>query len=216
MSKEEVLTRLREALLTYDKEATENVAKKALETGIPPLEAIDFLTKTAQEIGEKFSKFEIFLPDLMMAADALTAGMNVLMAKIPKEKAERMGTVVIGTVKGDIHEIGKNIVATMFRASGFDVYDIGKDVDASVFAEAAEKNKADIVATSALMTTTMPMQKEIIDYFKALGIREKYIIIVGGGPVTQEYAEEIGADGYAPDPAEAVKVAKKLLEARAK
>lgn len=149
-------------------------------------------------------------------ADAFTVGLGILKEKIPKEKVPKVGRVVIGTVKGDIHDIGKNIVATMLVAAGFDVFDIGKDVTIPMFAETAEKVKADIIAASALMTTSMTIQKDLIEYFRAVGIRDKYKIMVGGGPVTQKYAEEIGADGYAPDAIKAVEVAKNLLTARAK
>lgn len=216
MPKEEIFEKLRYGLSNYDSEATKRAAQEAVEKGISPIEAIDILTRTAREVGEKFARFEIYLPEVMLMADAFTVGLGILKEKIPKEKVPKVGRVVIGTVKGDIHDIGKNIVATMLVAAGFDVFDIGKDVTIPMFAETAEKVKADIIAASALMTTSMTIQKDLIEYFRAVGIRDKYKIMVGGGPVTQEYAEEIGADGYAPDAIKAVEVAKNLLTARAK
>ena len=211
MTKEEILEKLRASILKYDSDAAKNASEEALEKGVAPLEALDVLLETTRHLGEKFASFEIILPELMLAAEALEAGQNILTAAIPKESIQKIGTVVIGTVKGDIHYFGKDIVATMLRASGFDVRDLGGDVPIPNFAENAKKANADIVALSALMTTTMPVQKDVVDYFTALGIREKYKILVGGGPVTQEYAEEIGADGYAADAIAAVQVAKKLL-----
>lgn len=214
MSEKEILEKLRNNLLNYDSEGTERTAKEALGRGVLPLEAINVLTDTARELGEKFGRGEIFLTELMMAGDALSAGMNALRDAVPKGEMSKRGTVVIGTVKGDIHDIGKNIVIAMLVASGFDVQDIGKDVSTPTFAEMAEKYRPDIVGISALMSTSTPMQKEIIEYFKAIGIRSKCAIMVGGGAVTREYAEEIGADGYAPDAVEAAKLAANLPEKR--
>jgi 5-methyltetrahydrofolate--homocysteine methyltransferase len=166
-----------------------------------------------RELGEKFQRMEIFLVDLMLAADAMKAGVSVLNRRLSElsEKPVKAGTFVIGTVKGDLHDIGKNIVATMLSVAGFEVIDLGVDVSNSTFAEAVERYRPDILGLSALMTTTRPMQKDVIEYLKALELRDKCKILVGGGSVTKEYAEEIGADGYAPDAASAVEVAKKLV-----
>lgn len=211
MSKEELFSKLRQGILNYDSEMTKKGAEEIIEKGIPVLEAISALNKATVEQGERFARFEVFLTHLMMTADALNAALKVLLPKIPKDKVPRVGTVLIGTVKGDIHDIGKTIVATMLTASGFEVHDLGKDVSSTRFAEEAEKLDPDIVAASALMTTTKPALKDLVDYFKAVGIREKYKIMVGGAPVNASYAEEIGADSYAPDAVEAAKVAKKLI-----
>lgn len=210
---EEILERLRKGIVTYDEEATKKAAKEVVERDLSPLEAIGVLTDTVKELGERFARQEIFLPELMMAADSMKAGMAVLEPELlrRKEKAPQVGTIIIGTVKGDIHDIGKAMVSTMLTAAGFAVIDVGKDVAASAFIEAAERNSADIVGASAIMTTTMPMLGDLVEYFKAAGVREKYKMIVGGGPVTQKYAEEIGSDGYGADGVEATDVARKLV-----
>lgn len=211
MSIEEILNELRSKLLEFDKEATQKIAVKALDSGIDPLQIINTLTKTMEGIGERFGKGEIFLAELMMSGDAMKSAMDIVLKKIPKDTIHSTGTVLVGTVKGDVHDIGKNILISMLTAAGFEVYDLGTDVQASKFAEEAMRISPDIVAASALMTTTMPMLKELIQYFRELGIRDKFRIMVGGGAVIKEYAEEIGADGYGADAVEGTKVAKKLL-----
>lgn len=205
---------LRQGIINYDSEAVKKVAKGIIEKGLNPLEAIKVLTDTLREQGEKYGRLEIFLPELMMAADAMKSGLDVLEPELRKRGGRapiQTGTIMIGTVKGDIHDIGKTIVTAMLTAAGFDVIDIGKDVAISVFAETAEKNKPDIVAASALLTTTIPALRELVEYFKEIEIRDKYRIMVGGGAVTREYAEEIGADGYGQDAIESVEVAVKLM-----
>jgi corrinoid protein of di/trimethylamine methyltransferase len=213
MSEEELLRKLSEAVISCDRETVVKAAQQAIEKGLDPVKAIEKgLSKGAIVVGEKFDKLEIFLTDLMMAADAMKAGLDVLLPLIPKEKASRKGTVVSGTVKGDIHDIGKNILAALFSANGFDVYDLGADVVTSKFIEEAEKVGADIITLSALMSSTIGGQKDVIDYLRETGKREKFIVMVGGGPTTREWAEEIGADGYAETATEAVKTALELIE----
>jgi trimethylamine corrinoid protein len=211
-SKEEILTKIREDLFNYDAEGIKVDVEKALNMGLSALEVIDVLSGCMREIGDKFARLELFLTDLMMAGDTMKVALEILLPKIPKEKISTKGKIVIGTIKGDIHDIGKNIVSAMLTASGFEVYDIGKDVSASKFLEEAEKVKADIIGASALMTTTMPALKDLIDYIKAKNLRNKYKIIIGGGPVTKEYAEEIGADAYAENAVEAIKVIENLIK----
>jgi len=215
LSEEDLFKRLREAVIAGDEEAVIKVAKGVVEKGLDPLKAIERgLSAGAVVLGEKFDKLEIFLPDLMVAADAIKAGLDILLPKIPKEKALEKGTVVIGTVKGDIHDVGKNIVVALFRANGFNVHDLGIDIPTSKLIEKAEEVKADIIALSALMSSTIGGQKDVIDYLKDVGKREKFIVMVGGGATTQEWAEEIGADGYAETASEAVMVASRLIERR--
>lgn len=215
VQKEEIIRRLRESVISYDEKGVKEAALAAIEEGIDITEAIEKgLSEGIREVGEKFDKLEVFLTDLMLAAEAMKAGMNILLPKIPKEKILKRRKVVIGTVKGDIHDIGKNIAAALLTASGFDVYDLGTDVPISKFVEEAEKNEADIIALSALMTSTISGQKDVISYLKESGKREKYIVMVGGGPTTNEWAEEIGADGYAETAKEGADTALRLLKAK--
>jgi len=213
LSKEELFKKLSEAVIAADSQAVVDTAKQVIEKGIDPVEAIEKgLSKGAIAVGEKFDKMEIFLTGLMMAADAMKAGMDVLLPHISKEKIVKKGTVVSGTVKGDIHDIGKNILVALLRANGFDVYDLGVDVSTSKFIEEAEKVKADIITLSALMSSTIGGQKDVIDYLKETGKREKFIVMVGGGPTTREWVEEISADGWAETATEAIKLASELIE----
>lgn len=217
MTKEEIIKELREGILTYDEERVRKAAKKVLENGIDPFLAIkEGLTPAINEIGEKFERMEIFLPHLTMAAKAMEAGVAVLEPALDKsqEQKVRQGKVVIGTVQGDIHSIGKNIVMMMLKAAGFEVVDLGVDVAVDKFVEAAERENADIIAASALMSFTKVMQRDLVEYMKSVGAREKYKLMVGGGPVNEDWAREIGADGYAEDAIKAVKVAKELIEKR--
>jgi len=213
MIEEELLNKLSEAVLACDRDAVVKAAQEAIEKGLDPVKAIERgLSKGAIIVGEKFDKLEIFLTDLMMAAEAMQAGLDTLLPLISEEKVLKKGTVVSGTVKGDIHDIGKNILVALFSANGFDVHDMGVDVSTSKFIEEAEKVGADIIALSALMSSTIGGQKDVIDYLRETGKREKFIVMVGGGPTTLEWAEEIGADGYAETATEAVKVAAGLIE----
>jgi len=213
LSKEELFQKLSEAVMVADSQAVVDAAKQVIEKGIDPVEAIEKgLSKGAIAVGEKFDKMEIFLTGLMMAADAMKAGMDVLLPHVSKEKIVKKGTVVSGTVKGDIHDIGKNILVALLRANGFDVYDLGVDVSTSKFIEEAEKVKADIITLSALMSSTIGGQKDVIDYLKETGKRENFIVMVGGGPTTREWVEEIGADGWAETATEAIKLASELIE----
>lgn len=209
--KEGIIKRLYEAVIACDKDAAIKTAQEVIEKGLNPVEAIEEgLSKGAATVGEKFDKLEIFLTELMMAADAMKAALDVLLPTVPKEKTMKKGTVVIGTVKGDIHDIGKNILAALLIANGFEVHDLGTDVPTSKFIEEAERVGANIIALSALMSSTIGGQKDVIDYLDAMGKRKKFIVMVGGGPTTQEWANEIGADGYAETATEAIKVALEL------
>lgn len=215
MSEEELLRKLSEAVISCDREAVVKAAQQAIEKKLDPLKAIEKgLSKGAMVVGDKFDKLEIFLTDLMMAADAMKAGLNVLLPLISEGKISKKGTIVCGTVKGDIHDIGKNILAALFSANGFDVHDLGVDVATSKFIEEAEKVGADVIALSALMSSTIGGQKDVIDYLRETGKRKKFIVMVGGGPTTREWTEEIGADGYAETATEAVKVALGLIKTR--
>ena len=215
LSGEEIFDRLCEAVVAGDTEAVVETAKEAIESGVDPVKAIENgLSRGARIIGDKFEKLEIYLPELLIAAESMEDGLDILLAEVPKDKTLRKGIVVCGTVKGDIHEIGKKIVAALLRANGFEVHDLGADVPTSRFVEEAGKIRADIIALSALMSSTLGAQKDVIDYLTAVGMREKHIVMVGGGPTTQGWADQIGADGYAKTAPDAVKLALELIKER--
>ena len=213
LSEAEILARLCDAVVSGDVDAVTGAAKEAIGKRVDPVKAIDNgLAKGAKIVGDKFERLEVFLPELLVAADAMKAGLEILLANIPKDKTVKKATVVCGTVKGDVHEIGKRIVAALLQANGFEVHDLGADVPSSKFIEEAGKVRADIIGLSALMSSTLGAQKDVIDYLKAVGEREKYNVMVGGGPTTQEWADQIGADGYAKTAPEAVKLALELVK----
>jgi len=205
---------LKDHLLTFDADRFVVTVRKLIDQGHSPTEVVNAITEALKEIGRKFESGEIFLVHLVVAGDAARrATVEVLEPLIKKgsQKREALGRVVIGTVEGDIHDIGKNIVAMMLFTAGFEVYDIGKDVPAEEFVKKTRELDADIVAMSALLTTTLPAQRDVIEALKRAGLREKIKVLVGGAPATAKWAEEIGADGYGEDAIEAVKIAKKVL-----
>lgn len=205
---------LKEQLLAFDADRFVETVKKLIDQDRSPIELVNAMTEALKEIGNKFETGEIFLVHLVAAGDAAKrATVEVLEPLIKKssQKRETLGKVVIGTVAGDIHDIGKNIVAMMLFTAGFEVYDIGKDIPAEEFVKKTREFDADIVALSALLTTTLPAQRDVIEALKKAGLREKVKVLVGGAPATAKWAEEVGADGYGEDAIEAVKIAKKLL-----
>jgi corrinoid protein of di/trimethylamine methyltransferase len=217
MSKQVILKKLTDAILSFDESVAVAAAQEALDVKVDPLEALEKGLKVGIDIvGAKFARDELFLPHLLMAADALNAAVDVLKKNISQEAADQMnaGTIVIATVKDDIHDVGKNILAALLSASGFEVYDVGKDVPVETIIEKAVSVNADIIMASALMTTTMGRQKEILEELEFHKLRDRFLVMVGGGPTTQEWAEKIGADGYGTTAAEAVEVAKKLLSSK--
>jgi len=202
---------LMEAVLSYDKDVLANVVRKKLEMGISALDVINALTLVLRDIGRKFEDGEIFLAELVSVGEIVKQVTSEILEPELKRaggKRKTLGKVVIGTVRGDIHDIGKNIVASMLFAAGFEVYDLGADVPVEKFIEEARKHTADVIAASALLTTTMPVQKELSEAIRKACLNVKYI--VGGAPVTPEWAKEIGA-AYAPDAVSAVEVVKKIL-----
>ena len=213
MSKE--IEKLKQAVIDGDEAAVSELAKKALDAGISPIDILEkAISEGAQIVGEQFEKMEIFLTELMLSGEAMMAGLNVVLPHLKTEEVPLKGKVVVGTVRGDVHEIGKNIFKSLLVANGFEVSDLGVDVPTSKFVEEAEKINADIIAVSALMTSTLGGQKDIIDYLEQTGDRDKYIVMVGGGPTNQEWGDEIRADGFAETAPEAVRVATKLVEKR--
>jgi methylmalonyl-CoA mutase cobalamin-binding domain/chain len=209
----DILENLKQAVIQFDKKSVEELTLRAIEEGIDPLEVFNALKEIIGKGGEDFSKGHLFLPHLVGAADALEGGMPIVMEEIKKrgKKVESLGTVVIGTVYGDIHSIGKTMVATLLAAEGFSVKDIGINVPAADFVKAVEEDDVHIVAMSALLTTTAPEQNRVIDLLKKKGLREKVKIMVGGGAITKEFADSIGADGYSGTAPGAVKLAKNML-----
>jgi 5-methyltetrahydrofolate--homocysteine methyltransferase len=163
------------------------------------------------EVGERFEKGDYFVPEMLIAARAMQQGLTILKPHLQQSDIVSEGKVVIGTVKGDLHDIGKNLVSMMLEGAGFEMVDLGTDVSADKFLESVKEADADVVAMSALLTTTMPGMKTVIDTLKEAGLRDKVKVIIGGAPVTESYAQEIGADGYASDASRAVKVTKALL-----
>ncbi|AOY74947.1 cobalamin B12-binding domain-containing protein [Clostridium formicaceticum] len=187
-----------------------SLIKKGLDEGAKAEEILNNgLLKGMNEIGEKWKKGEIFVPEVLIAAQAMGGGMEILEQILINDNVKAKGTVVIGTVKGDLHDIGKNLVAMMMKGAGYKVIDLGVDVSAEQFIEAAEKNQASVVCMSSLLTTTMPYIKTVVDAFKNKGLRDKYIIMAGGAPITEEYVKEVGGDFYSKD---AVEAADKLAE----
>ena len=204
-------TRLRESILNLDRSEAESVAEEALSKGIDPHEMIDEVIKpTADEIGVKFDREEYFLPQLMLSGEALEAAMQVFLTAIPVAEHVAKKTIIIGTVKGDIHSIGKNIVAMMLRTGGFEVHDLGVDIESKDFVKEALEKKANIIALSSLLTTTLPYQREVIEELNELNVRDRFKILIGGGPASREWADEIGADGYGKDATEALKEARRI------
>jgi len=209
-----VAEELREAVMEFDEEKAAKAAQKWLDSKSDPYRAItEVLTPAIQEMGERFEKGEAFLPELIMATDAMNAAVKILEKEISKEEMERTkkGRIIIGTVKGDIHNIGKNIVTIMLTTAGYDVIDLGVDVEPSKFVEEAERSGAQLILASALMTFTALNMKKIAEYLEMEGLRKKYKIVLGGGPMTEAWAKEMGADGYAPDALKAVELVKRLM-----
>lgn len=208
---EKKLTSLQKAIIEHDEETSKRLTKQALDKGAKPSEIIEQELNPALDIvGEKFEKQEYFLPHLVLCGDAAKAVVDVLKAHAPEVKATT-ATIVIGTVQGDIHDIGKNLVSSFLSSSGFEVYDLGIDVPPLTFIEKAQEVKADIIGISALMNQSMPVQEEIITLLKDMGLREKFKVMIGGSPTTVEYAEMIGADAWGNNPSEAVEQAKRLV-----
>ena len=203
---------LKKAIINGDSERAENVVVKLLDK-YDAYEIVKHCMMEAMRIvGDKFAKLEIFLPEVLLSAEAFEKCMKHIEPKILERKKELIvGRVVIGTIQGDIHSLGKNIVATMLRATGFEVYDLGTDVPVMKFIEKAKEVNANIIAISALLSTSLPYIKDVIRTLEELGLRDKFKVMVGGGAVTREWARSIEADGYGEDAEEAVRVALELV-----
>ena len=206
MTEQEIIEKLRNSVIQADVDAVESAAKEALATGIDPVHAIDEgLSRGLREVGEKFGKQEIFLTDMMLSADATQRGVRLLKAAIMGSgEVKKAGTIVIGTVRGDIHDIGKNIVSTLLMANGYDIHDLGTDVAAEKFISKAREVNAEIIGLSALLSTAMPEQEQVVKGLSEIGERKRFKVILGGAPVTEEWTKSIGADAYGGEASDAV------------
>ena len=200
------------AIVEGDLDKATAIAKRGLKEGIDPLELMtNGFIPGINEVGEQFGYGKLFIPGLVKSADAMEKATAIINAALPQENETVSGRIVVGTVEGDMHDIGKTIVVSLLRANGYEVLDLGRDVPPQRFIEEAEKFNADIIGSSTLLTTTMPVQKELEEELKKAGLKEKYKTIVGGAPVTQRWANRIGADAFAQDAGDGVKKIKQLL-----
>ncbi|WP_457611935.1 cobalamin B12-binding domain-containing protein [Methanocaldococcus sp.] len=211
----EILNKLAESVVNLDENGALSAAHDALKAGIPAQVAImDGLCKGMRIVGDKYEKKEYFIPEVLMASNVMNKAIDVLKPHVKVDKDSISAKVVIGVVEGDIHEIGKNIVAIMLEAGGFEVHDLGRNVPCEKFVDYAIEIDADIIVMSTMMTTTMYNMKKVIDLLKERGVRDRFIVMIGGGPVSHAFAKEIGADAYTENANEALKVAKELYKKR--
>ncbi|MFZ5590561.1 MAG: corrinoid protein [Bacillota bacterium] len=208
-----ILERIKEITIEGDAVKAEELARTALDEGIAPNEIIqDGFIAAMTVVGEKFKNQEIFVPEMLRAARAMQAGLKIIKPLVVSGEVKNLARVVLGTVKGDLHDIGKNLVGMMMEGAGIEVIDLGIDVPVEKFVEAVKIHKPQILAMSALLTTTMPAMRSTIEALEAAGLRENVKVLIGGAPVSQKFADEIGADGYAANAGEAVDKVKELLQ----
>jgi len=206
------LKQIYEFTVSGNKDKVKELTEQALAEGVAADEIItQYLIPAMAEVGDRFERNEYYVPELLIAARAMQAGLAILRPLLADTALKPVGRVVIGTVKGDLHDIGKNLVSMMLQGAGFEIVDLGVDAAPDKFVEAVKESGAEVVALSALLTTTMPAMKSTIEALKEAGMRSQVKVVIGGAPVTQRYADEIGADGYAPDANSAVRKAKELL-----
>ena len=215
MTHEEILQGLYDNTLVGNAPEVRDLVNAGLADGVNPENMLyDALIPSLEEVGARFERGDFFVPEMLIAGKAMAGALNILRPLLAETGAETIGTVVMGTVKGDVHDIGKNLVNIMFEGAGFQVIDLGVQVAPEKFVDAIKQHKPDIVGFSAFLTTTMPMFKANINALTKAGLRDQVIVMVGGAPVTQEYADVVGADGYAADASAAVVKAKELLRRR--
>ena len=209
----EVLQKISEELQKGNYQQVPKLVQEALSARIPPAKILsDGLVAGMDVVGDKFRRDEFFMPEVLISARAMQAGMDILRPRLVETGVKLAGKVVLGTVKGDLHDIGKNLVGMLMEGAGFQVIDLGIDVPSEKFVEAVKSNKANILGLSALLTTTMPRMKEVVESLTEAGIRQTVKVMVGGAPVTEKFARDIGADGYAPDAASAVEKVRDLIQ----
>jgi corrinoid protein of di/trimethylamine methyltransferase len=212
MTHEEILQGLYDNTLVGNAPEVKDLTNAGLESGLEPEKMLyDALIPSLEEVGARFERGDFFVPEMLIAARAMQGALDILRPLLAETGAAQVGTYVMGTVKGDVHDIGKNLVNIMLEGAGFTVYDLGVNVAPETFVEKVQEHKPDIVGFSAFLTTTMPMFKANINALEKAGIRDEVIVMVGGAPVTQEYADRVGADGYAADASSAVRLAKDLI-----
>jgi corrinoid protein of di/trimethylamine methyltransferase len=219
MGENGILARLAEAIIAGDQPAAQAAAEEALAAGIEPMEVMNKGVMAATEkVGDQFQCGDLYLPELILAADAAKDAMAVIIPRLGAEQQAqaRRGKVVLGTVSGDVHDIGKNLVGAVLAANGFEVFDVGIDVPPKKFVEKADEVGATVIALSCLMSNSLLYQKDVVDYLKGSGRRDRYYVIIGGGPVTPAWAAEIGADGYGRDATQAAELCKRLVTAGAR
>lgn len=205
---EDILNKIKDAIVNRNKEEVVKLSKEIIEKGIDPVEAIEKgFRKGMEEIGEKFERLEIYLPEMIMAADVMNEGIDILRPAL-EEKGIKQGKILLGTIEGDVHDIGKNIVKILLEGTGFEVIDLGKDVNVMTFVDRFKELETDVIGISALMTSTMGNIPKVIENLEIVGLKDKVKIMVGGAPVLPEWAEEIGADGYGENAARAAELAK--------
>ena len=211
MGEQETLAAAKKAIIDYDVDKAKEIANEGLAGGVDPVALVEKgFVPGIVEVGDLFDAGEVYLPELILAADAMKAGTSICEAKFPKGAIQKKKKVIMGTVEGDIHDIGKSIVVAFLTANGFEVTDLGRDVVPKTFAEKAKELGADVVGASALLTTTMEMQRKVVEAMKEVGLAGKVKIIVGGAPTSEEWAKKIGADAYAENATEAVAKIKQL------
>lgn len=212
MSEVDILKALFESVLEGDADKAAEAAKLSLEVGISPLDAIEKgMAPGIREVGERFGRSEMFLPEMVMSADAMEAALEILEPYFEGEMSKKKGKVLIGTVNGDIHDLGKNIVIALLKVNGFEVLDIGRDIPSTDFVDKAIDEEVDIIGLSGLLTTSLPMMREVIQMLNDDGIRDQFKVIIGGGPTSKDYAAEIGADGYGETAYNAVELCNQLV-----
>jgi len=217
MERNQILETLCQKVIDGDIDGIKELSSEALENGVEPLVILERgISKGMETVGKRFETGEAFLPELLLAADAFTSAMEVVSPALEasNDSVAKIGKVLLATVKGDVHNLGKNILATVLETNGFEVVDIGVDQDTLTIIDAAQKNKVDVIGLSAVMTTTMPHQKELINTLNEMNLRNEFIVMVGGGPVSQKWADEIGADGYGKTAMDAVSIAAKKIKAK--
>jgi 5-methyltetrahydrofolate--homocysteine methyltransferase len=207
-----VMNQLYDSIINGDAQEAKEKVQEALDAGIAPSSILnDAMVKAMAEVGRLFEEGEYFVPEMLISARAMQTGLSVLKPLLVQANIKSVGKVAAGTVKGDLHDIGKNLLCMMLEGAGFEILDLGTDVSPQKFVDVVSSGNADIIALSALLTTTMPIMKTTIQALQESGLREQVKVIIGGAPVTQEYANQIGADGYAPDASRAVALAKSLV-----